>query len=605
MRKCVFAAFITLAFVSSVLAAPFSPAVMKIVAPSVVQYDFDGKQLEFSATVSGAPASALFGVFTKDQGAKIGAVWNGFLGWHYVNKIDTSIYISQSFALDIGKNTVKWNGKDENGKSVSAGEYSYYIWAFDNVNSKKIVTKQMAFRWNEMSIVQIMDAAGKPLAKPVIWEGGSKYKVPNDERIETWQRKWTIGNDPEDATLVESTKTLSSEDAGSIALDLKDYSMFWKSDGINNGTVEIRKFKWVPNGDAVLQTAWGDDGKFAFSLPGGIPSSELHMPITNVEGGTDIFAVNHDYITGASISELIYVDMETGEETTRVDLANWWVDLADGEAGGQAGGGPSDVINAGDQSIGGPLSGMLHLQAHGSCINQLLDPYRDGEVGGSINDLTLWVNGNGDYTGDHNYETDSVRPWVCNDYNPGPYKYWTASDKYGFCQFPSYNLGASSFGLYAPDGTGLGQFAFAGETTSNKMGHRYLQYGSPYDGMYQDGNSTGEGGIWTFIAHDSVKGVLTNLVAVEEAPAAFAVAQNSPNPFNPSTTISFSIPEAANVTIEVYNVAGQKIDTVTGEFMNAGSHSVTWDGSALSAGVYFYTVKAGEFSKTMKMTLLK
>ena len=163
MRKGVFSAIMLLAFASLVLAAPFSPPVMKIVAPSVVQYNFDGTQLEFSATVSGAPTSALFGVFTKDQGAKIGAVLNGFLGWHYVNKIDTSIYISQSFALDIGKNTVKWNGKDENGKSVSAGEYSYYIWAFDNVNSKKIVTKQVAFQWNETSIVQIMDKDGKPI----------------------------------------------------------------------------------------------------------------------------------------------------------------------------------------------------------------------------------------------------------------------------------------------------------------------------------------------------------------------------------------------------------------------------------------------------------
>jgi len=52
-------------------------------------------------------------------------------------------------------------------------------------------------------------------------------------------------------------------------------------------------------------------------------------------------------------------------------------------------------------------------------------------------------------------------------------------------------------------------------------------------------------------------------------------------------------------------VAGQKVDTIVSGFMSAGSHTVTWDASEFSAGVYFYTVKAGEFSKTMKMTLLR
>ncbi len=57
--------------------------------------------------------------------------------------------------------------------------------------------------------------------------------------------------------------------------------------------------------------------------------------------------------------------------------------------------------------------------------------------------------------------------------------------------------------------------------------------------------------------------------------------------------------------MDVFNVAGQKVATVANEFMNAGSHSVTWDASGLSAGVYFYTVKTDKYSKTMKMTLLK
>jgi len=52
-------------------------------------------------------------------------------------------------------------------------------------------------------------------------------------------------------------------------------------------------------------------------------------------------------------------------------------------------------------------------------------------------------------------------------------------------------------------------------------------------------------------------------------------------------------------------IVGQKVATIANEFMSAGSHSVIWDASGFSAGVYFYTVKSGEFSRTMKMTLLR
>ena len=77
------------------------------------------------------------------------------------------------------------------------------------------------------------------------------------------------------------------------------------------------------------------------------------------------------------------------------------------------------------------------------------------------------------------------------------------------------------------------------------------------------------------------------------------------NPFNPTTTIGFTLADAGDVAIDVYNVAGQKVDTLVSGFMEAGSHSAVWDASGFSAGVYFYTVKSGDFTRTLKMTLLK
>jgi hypothetical protein len=85
----------------------------------------------------------------------------------------------------------------------------------------------------------------------------------------------------------------------------------------------------------------------------------------------------------------------------------------------------------------------------------------------------------------------------------------------------------------------------------------------------------------------------------------FALFQNSPNPFSASTTISFALPEASNVSIKVYNALGQLVDTVLDEPRDAGTHSVTYNSSGISTGVYFYRIDAGPHSEVMKMMVVR
>ena len=92
--------------------------------------------------------------------------------------------------------------------------------------------------------------------------------------------------------------------------------------------------------------------------------------------------------------------------------------------------------------------------------------------------------------------------------------------------------------------------------------------------------------------------------AISENPHSFDVYQNSPNPFNTTTTIHFIIQEEAIVTLDILNITGQKVDTLIHDSLRPGNHTVMWDASDFSAGVYFYRIKAGNFSRTMKMTLL-
>ncbi len=88
-------------------------------------------------------------------------------------------------------------------------------------------------------------------------------------------------------------------------------------------------------------------------------------------------------------------------------------------------------------------------------------------------------------------------------------------------------------------------------------------------------------------------------------PQEFTLLQNYPNPFKPSTTISFTIPKAANVQLKVFNVLGQEVATLVSGTLTAGTHSVTFDASRLGSGVYIYRFTGGTFSETRKMVLVK
>ncbi|WP_421773143.1 T9SS type A sorting domain-containing protein [Gracilimonas sp.] len=96
-------------------------------------------------------------------------------------------------------------------------------------------------------------------------------------------------------------------------------------------------------------------------------------------------------------------------------------------------------------------------------------------------------------------------------------------------------------------------------------------------------------------------------VSVEDhdVPHTFALKNAYPNPFNPTTTISYSIPDAENVRLTVYNLVGQKISTLINEKQSAGIYQVDFDAGQLSSGIYFYRLEAGEQIRVKKMTLLK
>lgn len=435
----------------------------------------------------------------------------------------------------------------------------------------------MSYGWNERGIILDKDEQGNPLNRPIIYNNRLQTKTTTDAETRL-NYKWIIGGDPEDATLVETTAVQAVSYGSSIAIHPTNHNFFFDQMYDNSRISWIRKYKWVPNGAAEIQTAWGEDGKVA--IPTSYAAGRWGFAGVTSDGADILFTGDVNIYTGSVNNNLYYIDRDTGAVIRKVDINNIWLYDWRGEWANE---GPCDFSY---------VDGRLYMSCFFSYLYTCAEPAREGD------NIFIWSNGNGDGQGDNFPELSE----------PFPFNYRGQMDGNWFGANPSYDLGAVSFDLVAPDGTGLGFYVFAGETASAKYGVNFLDNNTAYDGIYTDNNSAESNKTgWFFVGHDSIKGIISsNPTAVEaSAPAAFSVAQNVPNPFNPSTTISFTIPDAGTVSVDVFNVAGQKVDTIANEFMSAGSHSVTWDASSLSAGVYFYMVKTGNFTRTMKMTFLK
>jgi hypothetical protein len=100
------------------------------------------------------------------------------------------------------------------------------------------------------------------------------------------------------------------------------------------------------------------------------------------------------------------------------------------------------------------------------------------------------------------------------------------------------------------------------------------------------------------------------VVDEDELPGSYALHQNYPNPFNPGTEIVYSLPQAADVTLAVYNILGQKVATLINARREAGTHHVFWygtdeGGQAVATGIYLYRLEADSFKESKKMLLLR
>ena len=190
------------------------------------------------------------------------------------------------------------------------------------------------------------------------------------------------------------------------------------------------------------------------------------------------------------------------------------------------------------------------------------------------------------------------------DLNGGDYwfnVYQPADGCYGMFMSvsPAYSPGCSPLVGVAQNGTLLGWFAL--DASTGLYPSNYNNTGTDQTTFIIDAPAACDQDVVVSVWYED----LCPPVGADDQPVAFALTQNVPNPFNPSTTISFTLPESGVASLKVFDLTGREVATLVDGMTGRGEHNVVFDGSQLSTGVYFYTLQFNGQAQTQKMVLVK
>lgn len=177
---------------------------------------------------------------------------------------------------------------------------------------------------------------------------------------------------------------------------------------------------------------------------------------------------------------------------------------------------------------------------------------------------------------------------------------WSSQMCLGYC----YDVGISITNPYLIMGSSTGEFVLHVNITEGIVDYAEIQIRMIRTNS--DGTEEYEDIDIVFTASTNPDGIFD----VDNLQSSYTLKQNYPNPFNPITNIDYYLPINSNVELKIYNAVGQKIKTLINKNENAGNHSISWDatnhaGAKVPSGIYFYVIKAGNFSQINKMLLLK
>ena len=201
------------------------------------------------------------------------------------------------------------------------------------------------------------------------------------------------------------------------------------------------------------------------------------------------------------------------------------------------------------------------------------------------------------------FSTDVGKTWIRDTsaiFNNLNVQWISVLDKYIFVGTLSNQNGVACARLSTPDLYFTSDLGIHWESIYDGLPFTYpVSFAMDSEFIYV---GTGGAGVWR-------RPLLEVIAAVEQIsgikPSQFLLQQNFPNPFNPSTTIQFSIPHESHVTLKIYNLLGQEVQTLVNDNRTAGTYEVQFDGSKLPSGVYYYRLSGGDYVATKSMLVIK
>jgi spore coat protein CotH len=172
---------------------------------------------------------------------------------------------------------------------------------------------------------------------------------------------------------------------------------------------------------------------------------------------------------------------------------------------------------------------------------------------------------------------------------------WADDDEGQTGLHANFKLSKSGEGIYLvlPDTQIVDEIGFGSQPTDSTTG-RYPDGTGSFELMFPSFSAPNQSGVTGIVDEQQ-----------SELPNQFKLEQNFPNPFNPTTTIGFSLPNAGKVKLTIYNILGEQVSTLVNEDLPSGDYKYAWNATNLPSGIYYYSLNSDSFSETKKMILLK
>ena len=502
--------------------------------------------------------------------------------------------------LEAGSNSWTWDGTAWDGSAAGAGDYEYDVIAFNDFEANLVGTGHSG-AWGQHSVDTNVDP-------PETW---SPYQEtpPNVSYFGTVDRDYIANPTAYEQWTITAFDPQEENNASGNRPDDLDPSVHWSSRssanenlGTTTGIIKLKRNDAAKTLD--IDTSYGDEGQGA-------------------DRGSTWWVIPHQssVYSGTRSGDPLLIGIEvydktSGEMTRFNDMLDWFHRV--------------DTDEDGNQSIAQVGISIFAVNDNGIWMtDHATDHFVHTDHDGNVK----WCNTTGDGIKDW-LSAESAQELGIASHAAGSNAVTVSMDAHPTGKMSiaidQHNQIGYNFGAFGRDGTGLFFHTFDPELGPYYYGStlkhiRLIGDGSgQYDGMYpatgvditNPTERVSEGnGMLMYIPHGIFTGRLSSMTAVEElgpasTPDSYVLGDAYPNPFNPETTIEFSVPFASQVRLEVFNTAGQLVATLVDEELGAGSYKSVWNGldkgaGKVSSGVYFYRMEAGGFTATRSMTLLK